>query len=636
MSRQRESRSFVADFETTVYDYQDKTEVWAAAIVELYTEDVVILGSIEEFISYLFTLKTNVNVAFHNLKFDGSFILYDLMTRLTKKGFVHAFDEEKQRFMKLKDMPRRSFSYLISSMGQWYQITIKNGQQIIKITDSLKLLPFSVENIGKDFKTKHKKLTMKYEGYRYPGCEITEEEKEYIKNDVLVIKEALEIFIAEGHDKLTIGSCCLEEYKKTVHDCDYDVMYPNIYEIPIDPESYGAPSVGAYVRRAYKGAFCYYAKGKEGRVFKNGITLDVTSLYPSMMHSCSGNYFPTGKPIFVKGYIPDFLEKDNENFSHYYFFVRVKMDFELKPGKIPCIQIKQNKLYKGTEWLETSFLRHDKLGKVKIEGLDTRPTLTLTCSDWYLIKDHYDLFNVEVLDCCYFLSNIGMFDEYIDKYIKIKNESEGAVRGISKLFLNNLYGQESTSTESSFKVAYINDAGGLSYRTIKAYEKKPGYIPIGAAITSYARRFTITAAQLNYHGVDKPGFIYADTDSLHLDMKLEDVVGVVIHNAKLCTWKIEAEWSEAIFVRQKTYIEKVNGKYKITCAGMPKSCKKVLAASLSGEIPEGEDFYEEQLEFMKVKRELKDFKKGIRIFGKLKPTQIKGGTLLVPGYFEIR
>lgn len=46
---------------------------------------------------------------------------------------------------------------------------------------------------------------MEYTGYRYAGCEITEEEQKYIANDVLVVKEALEIMFQQGHDKLTIG-----------------------------------------------------------------------------------------------------------------------------------------------------------------------------------------------------------------------------------------------------------------------------------------------------------------------------------------------------------------------------------------------------------------------------------------------
>lgn len=102
-----------------------------------------------------------------------------------------------------KDMPNDSFNYSISNMGQWYRITIKTNNKIIEIRDSLKLIPFSVKMIGESFGTQHKKLDMEYEGFRYPGCEITPEEQTYIKNDVLVVKEALEIMFNDGHNKLT-------------------------------------------------------------------------------------------------------------------------------------------------------------------------------------------------------------------------------------------------------------------------------------------------------------------------------------------------------------------------------------------------------------------------------------------------
>lgn len=73
-------------------------------------------------------------------------------------------------------------------MGQWYYIIIKKNNKIIEIRDSLKLLPFSLESIGKSFDTEHKKLKMEYEGYRYAGCEITPEEQAYIKMMFLFLK----------------------------------------------------------------------------------------------------------------------------------------------------------------------------------------------------------------------------------------------------------------------------------------------------------------------------------------------------------------------------------------------------------------------------------------------------------------
>ena len=44
---------YVADFETTVYDGQERTDVWAAAIAELNTDNVELFGNIYDFWQYL-------------------------------------------------------------------------------------------------------------------------------------------------------------------------------------------------------------------------------------------------------------------------------------------------------------------------------------------------------------------------------------------------------------------------------------------------------------------------------------------------------------------------------------------------------------------------------------------------------
>ena len=73
--RTRNYTYFVCDFETTVFKGQQYTEVWAGAIVELYKTDVVIKNSIADFLGYIFSLNINVIGYFHNLKFDGNFIV---------------------------------------------------------------------------------------------------------------------------------------------------------------------------------------------------------------------------------------------------------------------------------------------------------------------------------------------------------------------------------------------------------------------------------------------------------------------------------------------------------------------------------------------------------------------------------
>lgn len=136
--------------------------------------------------------------------------------------------------------------------------------------------------------------------------------------------------------------------------------------------------------------------------------------------------------------------------------------------------------------------------------------------------------NFELLDGCMFYAISGLFDEYINKYMHIKQNSKGALRTEAKLFLNNLYGKMASSPDSSYKVPVIVD-DIVKFYPVDAQDKTPGYIPIGSAITSYARNFTIRRAQLNYHGPNKPGFCYADTDSIHCDILPDKLVGVDVH-----------------------------------------------------------------------------------------------------------
>ena len=537
---------YVADFETTVYDNQDHTEVWAAALVKLKTEDVRI------------------------------------------------------------------------------------NDKYIYFRDSLKLLPFSVRSIGKGFATKHKKLEMEYNGYRYAGCEITEDEKFYIANDVLVVKEALEIMFSQGHKELTIGSCCLKEYKRIITQAAFDDMFPDLTKYEIKRQDTPEENAEQYIRKSYRGGWCYVVKNKAHKIYNSGTTADVNSLYPSMMHSESGNYYPVGYPEFWYGnYIPDEALKPNR-----YYFIRIKTQFKLKKGYLPFIQIKDNLMYMSTESLETSDIYNLKDGKYYSYYIDTegriRPasvTLTLTMTDYELIKNHYNLYNTEIISGCWFFAEKGIFDSYIDKYKKIKQENTGAMRSLAKLFLNNLYGKLSTGTYSSFRVAYMKDDESLGFITIPANDKKPIYIPAGSAITSYARCFTITAAQKNHHGDNNRGFIYADTDSIHCDLNPDEIKGIKIHPTDFCCWKLETQWDYGYFERQKTYIEHIiiedseptEPYYNIKCAGMPDRCKQLFIDGLNS-----------------GKYTLKDFTIGLVLEGKLLPKRIKGGTILVDTTYEMR
>lgn len=661
--KQREYRYFMGDFETTVYKGQVNTEVWASALVELFSDKVTILHSISETFDYLVSLNCNVVVYYHNLKFDGAFWLSYL---LVDKKFTQAYDKigDKETDVKWKQqfkMFNNTFKYSISDRGMWYSIIVKVKNHFIEIRDSLKLLPFSVKRIGESFGTKHKKLDMEYTGFRYAGCEITKEEQEYIANDVLVVKEALEIMFKQGHNKLTIGSCCLEEYKKICQSSleiqlDYAEMFPNLYDFKIDKQEHNYDNAGDWLRKSYRGGWCYLVKGKENKIKTNGTTADVNSLYPSMMSSKSGNKYPIGLPKFWTGnFIPEEALKENM-----YYFVRIKTRFYIKDNYLPFIQVKGDLKYKGTESLEDSDVYNHENGQKYPYYIDkngniqqAKVELTLTMTDYQLIKDHYELVDFEIIDGCYFYSMAGIFDEYINKYAKIKKESKGALRELAKLFLNNLYGKMASSTDSSFKIAYVKDDKSIGFMQVVENEKKPGYIAIGSAITSYSRNFTIRAAQKNYYGAEKRGFIYADTDSIHCDLLPQEIKGIEVDNKEFCCWKLESCWDKAIFTRQKTYIEHVTHENlipldeskqynNIKCAGMPKKCKDLFEISMQGTADVNENWSDEEKEFLfdkdnnPIVRDYSDFKVGLKVPDKLRPIRIRGGVLLVNTTYEMR
>ena len=129
---------------------------------------------------------------------------------------------------------------------------------------------------------------------------------------------------------------------------------------------------------------------------------------------------------------------------------------------------------------------------------------------------------------------------------------------------------------------------------------------------------------------------------------------VKIDDKDFCCWKVESLWDEAIFARQKTYIEHVvaedlkpidNPYYSIKCAGMPDRCKNLLNARLTNKtftIEEKLELSDDAVDFLfddngnTKPMQLEDFKIGIKIPGKLLPKRIKGGIVLTDTEFTMR
>ena len=576
---------YVADFETTTTI--KSTRVWAYAICNVNNTDDVIYGTnIKSFMKWCEEREENDIIYFHNLKFDIQFIIYYLL----KNGYKHVINK--------KERASKTFSTLISDKGLFYSCEVifyRKNKNLKKVTfiDSLKLIPLSVENIAKALKLPIQKLELDYKSHDELPIDtpLTNEEKDYITNDVKIVAMAIKYFKDQGLDKMTIGSCALDEYKKIINRYNFNKYFP-------------LPKYHEDVKQSYRGGFTYLSPKFEGKIVSNGIVLDVNSLYPSVMRY---EYMPFGSPIFFKGK----YKKDN---LYPLYTQMMRCEFNLKPGKIPTIQIKHGYDFRANEYLTSSG--------------DSEVTLCLNSVDLELFFKQYDVYNVEYISGWKFKATLGLFDEYIDKWsqnkIQAKKEGNHGLYLISKLFLpNSLYGKFGTDTDARSKIPFL-DEDVVKYKLSEKEEKEPIYVAIASFITSYARRKTITAAQVitdNYNkGLSDIEFIYADTDSLHLKSdNFELPEGLDIDPLKLGAWKYESKFNKAKFLRQKCYIEnstediendKPEYKLKITVAGMPKECYPYV--------------------------NFKNFKIGASYKGKMQPKNTKGGVVLSNIDFTIK
>ena len=134
-----------ADFETTTLE--EDCRVWAYGICEIGNPDNFIYGNdIDDFMRICADKQENSTYYFHNLAFDGDFILY----WLERNNFEHVKDK--------RDLENNTYTTLISDMGQFYSIEVcfnKKGHKTNKVTffDSMKILNFSVAQIAEDFGT---------------------------------------------------------------------------------------------------------------------------------------------------------------------------------------------------------------------------------------------------------------------------------------------------------------------------------------------------------------------------------------------------------------------------------------------------------------------------------------------------
>ena len=573
-------KAYSCDFETTTKI--DDCRVWAYGYMEIgKTSNYKIGNNLDEFMSWC--EESKADLYFHNLKFDGEFIVHWLL----KNGFTFS-----------KTGEAKTFNTVISKMGAWYMIDICYGykgkhKQHTAIYDSLKKLPFPVKTIGEAFKLSVLKGDIDYKAERPIGHVITEEEYSYIKNDIQIVAEALDIQFKQGLTAMTNGSDALTGFKDIISKKLFEKNFP-VFSIEMDKE----------FRKAYKGGFTWLNKLFRERLINEGMVFDVNSLYPSVMYD---RLLPYGMPIYFKG---KYIHDD----TYPLYIQHIRCEFEIKDKHIPTIQIKGLKhLFKGTEYLESS----------KGEVVD----LYLTNVDLKLIEDHYHLYDVKYVAGWKMRGKSGMFKDYIDKWmaVKVDPNSPPAIVALAKLMLNSLYGKFASNPDVTGKYPYLKENGSVGYKEGDEEVKDPVYTPMGAFITAYARELTIRTAQKCYDRI-----IYCDTDSIHLTGKeLPEPILDVIHDKKLGYWQHESNYIKAKYLRQKTYIQELvlksnekgkkvraqhddyeTTKVSVKCSGMPDAVKKKVT--------------------------FENFTIGFKSNGKLRPKHVNGGIVLEDSVFTLK
>lgn len=624
---------YAADFETTT---KAPVRVWAWGAAQIDNPDIYDTGTnIESFFDWMQSVKNPV-IYFHNERFDGSFILYYLLT--------HGYIWKRTK----KDCGEKEFTTIIDDMGKFYAIEIfwkRKGKTVQKaiIYDSLKLIPMSVDDAAKEFGLKIQKLKIDYDRHN-KNVPIKEQEWEYLEHDVKIMAQILQIAFKYELTKMTLASCSFGDFKKS---------FPRYsHYFPILPYA-----MDAEIRRAYRGGWTYANPDNSGFNVGRGIVFDVNSLYPSQMHD---RLLPYGKPLYFRGqYKP---------VPMYPLYIQhLWAVFEIKPGHLPMIQIKHSTRFSPTEYLTSS---KDKT------GADQYVELWLPNPDLEIFLKHYEIKSIIYTDGYCFKGEKGIFEHWVDKWIdtKISAEKAGnkALRKIAKLMLNSCYGKFGTNPKRRSKKPVLDTKGNrLLFETIKTvctdmyghpipkrnlngdivvnletgepvlletdFElTKTKYIPIAVFITSWARYTTLTAAQAvhekSLRETGKSRFCYADTDSIHLTgTEIPDCIEVDPY--KLGAWKHESTFSRAKFLQAKRYVEAIESKAKhpmkpkklrrsdcrfvygyrgilnIKCAGLPDKCH-------------------DQVTF-------DNFEPGAVYIGKLVPKQVTGGVLLEETEFTL-
>lgn len=629
-------RHMTADFETCLTEDRADVRVWAWGLADIFTYEFEHGNNIESFLDRILNDKFIYDIGFHNVKFDGNYLL----PAIYKMGYTYVHNRIFMNEWKSGGDMTGKFTHSISENGQFYNIVICKNKKVsqnipafVYIWDTLKLFPETLERVGAQYNRVYKKIKEDsefYEEIRAADHVITDRELLYLKNDCLVLAEALKSQIDKyGKIYRTRASkafsffkecCTLQDNETNVYEERYvgtkEFKIPHIpgYEdlfgmrfkhLPsrlkreliqkkLIPEfEYHIPDFETWddIKEAYHGGISFVYPPIQERSLEERITvIDINSMYPYVMNTCN---IPYGR----------FEKREGEPTEERGTWIAcARVSFKLRDEwRLPCIQMKRKY---GREWLKCS-TDYRKYGEIDIYNDDV---IWFTKTDFETYLESYE-FTVHNWIEYYYFPQIGSTDgrKFVQKYYNAKQEAQARAEAIkaakpddykndpeyqramldrqeAKVIMNSAYGKHGTKYIMLSQDSKYTPGEPLEFpldrRVFNCEPEDPShyYIPYAAFVTAYARQILVKAWNA-FEG----RALYCDTDSIHYRGTRDDIPESLrdqmdyAGTGALGLWGFEGDFAAGRYIRAKTYIEvDTNGESHVTCAGATPAVKKLM------------------------------------------------------------
>ena len=564
--------------------------------------------TLDEFMDFILQDGKNKIIYFHNLSFDGDFIIKWLF-RKYPKNFKQDYQFTTENYEVVNQVPKFNWFSFFKNGNKIYNIDwcvrkkIRDRIMKVKIQFrcSYNLMPSSIDSLGKSFKINKMDeeeinnlilkgyIKEKNEFYDLGGNYVHQDEYlknvfvSYIKRDVMIAKTA---FLNYKETVESSKDAFNNKYnKKDVH-LQKILTTASLVQKLVKNNIWNNKHLNNYIkkglkihsfehyelmRKFYSGGFTQFNPLYHNKVFdKKGFSIDINSSYPWAMTQP----LPYG----------ELLEEVPKNTKNYLTYCVVKMSYKIKSKYINFICLKN---------------KTEKKVRYSMHG----------SGEFYFLLEELEfykkIYDIEITEIKYLYARCFTFlKPFIDEYYHLKSEADAngqaALKTTYKLLLNSLYGSFAKKAiypmgiwmEKRFYDALKNnELDGLydeknkkwNAKTFKQLnipnmdlfcvemekEEKPKSFPnmlIGATITAYSRLKLLNA--IFEIGIEK--FVYCDTDSIFCLGKKENLPSSIkLDDYELGAWKVEFEFNKGKILGAKRYVfENENHKTKSATSGI--------------------------------------------------------------------